>query len=239
MGQRLLTLTSAIWHNRATGAPIARTGKNPRTLTTGPPRPQVRRVRNRERSRAARGGRVHRLGRRPTTMNAGSHTRLNRSSNRRDGSSLAHWCSLTWIFSTRHHAVSASGNCAGADAVGVGAAVFTTDLLTFQPQRCGHAAALGHVTGFPGLGLLRRLRPTPGSSIDGGSARHRPGWPVGRAIPGWFPRSPHDRWTGSVPSSSPAASPRLRRRPSPWPPNRPTRGPTRSHPVRRRDRRPD
>jgi hypothetical protein len=33
--------------------------------------------------------------------NAGSVTRLNRSANTRLGSSLAHWCSLVWIFSTR------------------------------------------------------------------------------------------------------------------------------------------
>ena len=76
------------------------------------------------------------------------------------------------------------------------------------------------MTGFPGLGLLRSLRPIPAPSADDGPARRRPGWPAGRATPGRFPRSPRDRSTGSAPSSAPAASPRLRRRPSPWPPGR-------------------
>ena len=38
---------------------------------------------------------------------------------------------------------------------------------------------------------------------------------------GWFPRSPHDRLIREAPSYIPVASPRLRRRPSPWPPARP------------------
>ena len=38
---------------------------------------------------------------------------------------------------------------------------------------------------------------------------------------GWFPRSPLDHWFREVPSYIPVASPRLRRRPSPWPPARP------------------
>src|SRR5262249_8591976 len=37
---------------------------------------------------------------------------------------------------------------------------------------------------------------------------------------GWFPRSPHHRSTRSALSYTPTASPRLRRRPSPWPPHR-------------------
>src|SRR5664279_3912370 len=44
-------------------------------------------------------------------------------------------------------------------------------------------------TFLPGLGLLRRLRPHPGSSVDDAVARHRHGRPVGRASPGGFPRS--------------------------------------------------
>ena len=42
-----------------------------------------------------------------------------------------------------------------------------------------------------------------------------------RFIPALSPRSRGDRLTGAVPSSSPAASPRVRRRPSPWPPATP------------------
>jgi hypothetical protein len=36
---------------------------------------------------------------------------------------------------------------------------------------------------------------------------------------GWFPRSPHTDRRGRRPAVIPAASPRLRRRPSPWPSN--------------------
>src|SRR5688572_10257142 len=54
--------------------------------------------------------------------------------------------------------------------------------------RCKSAAFLRHVAGFPGLGLLRRLRPTQGPTADSEPARP---W---RAAPGWFPRSsPTDR----------------------------------------------
>ena len=76
------------------------------------------------------------------------------------------------------------------------------------------------MTGFPGLGLLRVLRPTPAASAGDGPSRRPAGcWP-GRGPPGWFPRSLSNRSTGSAPSYAPAASPRLRRRPSPWPPGR-------------------
>ena len=58
----------------------------------------------------------------------------------------------------------------------------------------------------------------PGSATDlptiGLAAR-------GRAAGGWFPRSPLDHSFREVPSYIPVASPRLRRRPSPWPPARP------------------
>jgi hypothetical protein len=98
---------------------------------------------------------------------------------------------LAWIPSTRASA------CSG---VGHGAPTFTGVLLACQHQRCGLAAALGHAAGFPGLGLLRRLRPTPGSSADDGPARRRPGWPAGRATPGRFPRSPRTGRRGRCPA---------------------------------------
>lgn len=41
-----------------------------------------------------------------------------------------------------------------------------------------------------------------------------------QATVGWFPRSPRDRSIREAPSCTPAASPRLRRRLSPWPPRR-------------------
>ena len=55
-----------------------------------------------------------------------------------------------------------------------------SSLLTFQSFDCELAAALGHVIGFPDLGLLRRLRPAPMPSTDDEPSRRRPGWPVGR-----------------------------------------------------------
>jgi len=119
---------------------------------------------------------------------------------------------LAWISSTRASACSA---------VGHDAPVFTSDLLAFQHPGCGLAASRGHVDGFPALGLLRRLRPTRRPSADDEPARPQPGRLGGRAAAGRFPRSPRDRSTGSASSYSPAASPRVRRSPSSWPPRRP------------------
>src|SRR6266542_2749777 len=130
---------------------------------------------------AVRAPLLPRTRRHATSRNAGSQTRLYRSSNRRVGSSVAHRCSLVWIRSTR-----ASASLA----VGLGAPVFTGDLLPFQCLHCGIAAPLGHVAGFPGLGLLRGLRPAPELRADDEHARRRPGWSAGRAAPGRFPRSP-------------------------------------------------
>ena len=81
------------------------------------------------------------------------------------------------------------------------------------------------MAGFPVLGVLRRLRPTrpfgerrtypPESRLDGA-----PQWNVTRAVPTFIAV----RSTGEAPGFTPAVSPRLRRRPSPWPPgpSRPT-----------------
>ncbi len=86
-------------------------------------------------------------------------------------------------------------------------------------RRCEYTGPLRHVTGFPGPGLLRVLRPTPTASAGDERSRRaagcRPGGP-----PGWFPRSYPNPSTGSASSFAPATSPRLRRRPSPWPPDR-------------------
>src|SRR4051794_12170907 len=55
-------------------------------------------------------------------------------------------------------------------------------------HRCRSAASLRHAAGFPGLGLLRRLRPTQKPTADSEPAH------TTRAAPGWFPRSsPTDR----------------------------------------------
>ena len=92
-------------------------------------------------------------------------------------------------------------------AVGHGASVFTGVLLACQLPGCGLAAALRHappllgrVAGSPDLGLLRRLRPVLRPTADGGPARHRPGRPAGRAVPGRFPRSPSTGRRGRCPA---------------------------------------
>jgi hypothetical protein len=94
---------------------------------------------------------------------------------------VAHWCSLVCIRSTRASA---------STSVGHGAPMFTGDLLPCQPGRCQTAAALPHATGSPGLGVLRRLRHAPASSVDDEPARPPPGRWMTRARPTRFPRSP-------------------------------------------------
>ena len=123
---------------------------------------------------------------------------------------IPYWCSFVCITRTR---------CSASERSGHGAPVFTSDLRD-QPFGCEHTGPLRHVTGFPGLGLLRVLRPIPSVSAGNRPSR-RPAdcWPV-REPAGWFPRSLSNRLTGSVSSFAPATSPRLRRRPSPWPPDR-------------------
>ena len=49
---------------------------------------------------------------------------------------------------------------------------------------------LRHVAGFPDLGLLRVLRPTPAASADDGPSHRTAGSCPGSGPPGWFPRSP-------------------------------------------------
>jgi hypothetical protein len=53
--------------------------------------------------------------------------------------------------------------------------------------RCrDHAGPLRHAAGFPGLGLLRVLRPTPAASADGGPSHRAAGCRPGRGPPGCF-----------------------------------------------------
>jgi hypothetical protein len=65
----------------------------------------------------------------------------------------------------------------------------------------------------------RRLRPTHGHRSATDLPIVETGCPR-KGDRGWFPRSPCDRSISEAPSYTPAASPRLRRRPSPWPPHR-------------------
>jgi len=68
--------------------------------------------------------------------------------------------------------------------------------------------------------LIRRLRPAYGSSVDDGPAHWRPGWPARRATRDGSHVHSCDRLTRKASSYAPAASPWLRRSPSPWPPCR-------------------
>ena len=74
-------------------------------------------------------------------------------------------------------------------------------------------------------GAVSRRRACPYAAPDG----------RGQGDTGRFPRSSSSRSTGEAPSSTPAASPRLRRRPSPWPPSPDFRDPARSSPPEMRD----
>jgi len=73
-------------------------------------------------------------------------------------------------------------------------------------------------TGFPRLGLLRRLRPAPDRSVDGGP--NRTDALAGRRCSrtGTVPMFTAIRSTKEEPDFAPAASPRLPRSTSPWPP---------------------
>ena len=124
----------------------------------------------------------------------------------------APWYSLVWIFSTRRPPVERGlpdRRCSPTQ---------PPDLPDF---RCWLTGPLRHVRSFPPLGLLRVLRPIPRPWVGNGPAHHRAGLSGGRATGGWFPRSPLDHSFREVPSYIPVASPRLRRRHSPWPPARP------------------
>ena len=77
---------------------------------------------------AVRAPRLLRTRSQPTVRTAGSQTRLNRSSNRRSGPSVAHRCSLVWISSTRERASSRLGH---------GASMFTGALVVAAVRSLG------------------------------------------------------------------------------------------------------
>ncbi len=144
-----------------------------------------------------------------TYRNAGSQTRLYRSSKCRCGSSLAHRCSLVWIPSTRSSAVSGVSN---------DASIFINVLLAFQSQGCELAVPLRHVAGFPSLRLLRELRPDRDRQLAASLPIWRLEYPrqLGnlRSVPTFTTR----RSSGAVSSFSPATSLQVRRRLSLQPP---------------------
>ena len=73
----------------------------------------------------------------------------------------------------------------------------------------------------PPLGLLRVLRPIPRPWVGNGPAHLRAGCPGGGRPGDGSHVHLFDHSFREVPSYIPVASPRLRRRPSPWPPARP------------------
>ncbi|MFG2914766.1 trypsin-like peptidase domain-containing protein [Kitasatospora sp. NPDC048298] len=87
-----------------------------------------------------------------------------------------------------------------------------SSLLTcWPPSPCGRLSRPPSTTEPP---------PCP-TAVSRRWACPRPGWrPGAEGDHGQFPRSPRSRSTGEVPSSTPAASPHLRRRHSAWPPHR-------------------
>ena len=99
-------------------------------------------------------------------------TRLNRSSNRRPRSLVAHWCSLVWIFSTRRSAAYSSASCAGSS-------VFTVVLLAFQSPSA--ANSLGPFAMWPVLPASDYYGPSvPSRAVGRRWACPPPPWPGGR-----------------------------------------------------------
>jgi hypothetical protein len=69
------------------------------------------------------------------------------------------------------------------------------------------------------LGLLQGLRPAPRPSVGNEPAHRRTGCPAGGRS-GTVPTFTWNRSMREAPALTPTASPRLRRRPSTWPPHR-------------------
>ena len=144
-----------------------------------------------------------------TTRNDGSYTRLYKSSKQRSGSPAAQQCSLVCITSTRRSASSTEGQ---------------PTVRRYSPATPRSLQLLriplepfAMYTAFLCSDYYELLRPIPAASIGNGSSR-RSCWPHDRlGQPGWFPRSLLHHSTREVPNYAPAASPRLRRRHSPWP----------------------
>ncbi len=142
--------------------------------------------------------------------NLRSHTRWYRSSKRQPGSAAAQRCSLVCISRT------CSGRTTGTSRCTAGVSTPASSGIAV-PFHSLPAAALRHVRGFPALGLLRRLRPIPDRSADGGPSPDVRAGCAARGGTGTFPVFACDRLSEEAPGYTPAASPRLRRSPSPWP----------------------
>src|SRR5437764_11151978 len=148
-----------------------------------------------------------------TRRNAGSATRLNRSSNRRPGSATAQRCSLAWISSTRGSAQPRAASSS---------LIFTSVLLVFQhPEPRDLLAPLAMCRAFPGSDYYGASVPSRGRQPATGLPCHHPDRVSGARAAGdgsHIHRATDRR--GRRPADAPAASPRLRRSTSPWPPPR-------------------
>src|SRR5215831_2769372 len=93
-----------------------------------------------------------------------------------------------------------------------------------QPRTCWPPSPCGRLSRPPRRAVTPATTTGPPphpTAISRPRACPPPGWlPSGPGGRGWFPRSPRTRSAREAPSSTPAASPRLRRRPSAWPPHR-------------------
>jgi hypothetical protein len=157
----------------------------------------------------------------PLLGHTGASWRTNRSSKRRPASATAHRCSLACIRSTRAHA--------SVESMGHATPVFTS--VTPSPSSRA-AILLGPFPKWPASRPRSTTGPPPRPDPIDRPCIHPNRCAAGGGRPGEperFPRSSANPSTGSAPSYAPAPSPRLRRRPSPWPP-RPATSPSRGVP---------
>ena len=137
-------------------------------------------------------------------------------------------CSLVWISRTRRSARNSTSSVSS---------VFTNGLRAFQCPPCRLAGPLRHVHASRVLGLLRDLRPVPRPPAGNGPAHPPDRLPGGEGRPGTVPTFTWNRSMREAPASTPTASPRLRRRPSTWPPHQTNKPASELIPTRRADTR--
>ena len=113
-----------------------------------------------------------------TTRNAGSCTRLNRSSNRRPGSSTAHWCSLVCILVPARSAASRSGHgVTGVHQRPPSHAVPSLLRTRWSPSPCDRLSRPRTTTGPPPhpAAISRRRTFPPPAWLAGRGGDHRDG----------------------------------------------------------------
>ena len=143
---------------------------------------------------------------------------MNTSSKRRAGSPVAHRCSFVCILSTRAHACVMSAGHRTSAFTAVSPLLLVDPAITLDPFAMRPAFPASDYYGSSAPPRPDRQAVRPAALCAAGCGDQTAG-------PGWFPRSLPNPSTGSASSYAPAPSPRLRRRLSPWPPDR------RHHPV--------